>query len=708
MIKNDGEGVAVWGRFVAGMRRVGHTGGMARSVRTGLVSVAMLAYAGGASANPPARVIDKGEYTERLHGMFLAECMANWTGIKTEGRREQPPFHTDADWGTNPYPDRPWIQLGFVTDQNPWYADDDTDIEYVYLHLLTQHAPVTRLTPDQIRDGWMLHCNHDIWVSNATARRLMDLGARPPGTAFAQAMVAPFAPQCEMIDAQLTTEFFGALAPGMPGVALEIGDLPVRTTACSHAAHASQFYIVLYSLATQVDRTLPPAEQSLWLAREARKFIPDTSKAADIADFVIADYLANPDKDNWELTRDRIHDRYRANAAANGFVYRAWYESSVNFACGVMALLYGEMDLRKTVRIGTLSGWDSDNCTATLGGLLGLVLGYQGVIDAMPEWQIAAPTDRFWISRTRDNLPDYLPMDNGAEDTLGMMAARCVPIIDRVIEEAGGRVSGTEWLLAPGGAGDGLTHAAALGLSPTARETARSANIRTSAAGGSVAGGSNVPGGPPPGYGSWYVPLITTGYPYDFRGQEIAANWRDQYSTLRAVGTPAVQWLSVQYPGAVEVHTVRFVEGAHFNTPGEAYPGGWFETMAIEALVNGAWTAVSATPSAALDAGEPFQVIDFVLSQPVQATGVRVTGTAGGAPGFTFVTCGALDALSAPVEPDRPGFDVNGSGSCDAEDVYAWFASPRDLDGDGAAGAADVGSVVRAARWTEAAGVSAR
>jgi hypothetical protein len=138
----------------------------------------------------------------------------------------------------------------------------------------------------------------------------------------------------------------------MPAQALVMADLPIRTTAGSYAAHAAQFYVVMYSLATQVDPTLSLREQNIWLVEEARRYIPDTSKTADIIDFVLADYLANPDKDNWELTRDRVYDRYDDNAREYGFVFRSWTESSVNLAAGVMAFLYGEGDFRRTVQLG--------------------------------------------------------------------------------------------------------------------------------------------------------------------------------------------------------------------------------------------------------------------------------------------------------------------------------------------------------------------
>ncbi len=42
--------------------------------------------------------IGRYEYTDKLRGMWLGECLANWTGIQTEGDRVVPQFYTDDDW----------------------------------------------------------------------------------------------------------------------------------------------------------------------------------------------------------------------------------------------------------------------------------------------------------------------------------------------------------------------------------------------------------------------------------------------------------------------------------------------------------------------------------------------------------------------------------------------------------------------------------
>ena len=46
-----------------------------------------------------AYVIDRADYADRLHGFWLGQSIANWTGLSTEMVKVAPPFFTDADWG---------------------------------------------------------------------------------------------------------------------------------------------------------------------------------------------------------------------------------------------------------------------------------------------------------------------------------------------------------------------------------------------------------------------------------------------------------------------------------------------------------------------------------------------------------------------------------------------------------------------------------
>ncbi|MCS5587881.1 MAG: ADP-ribosylglycohydrolase family protein [Porticoccaceae bacterium] len=399
--------------------------------------------------------ISRHQYQDKLYGFWLGQNIGNWTGLITEmdkvGTEATLPFYTDDDWGQPdlkamwgeyvPHADR--IDFYFQRQGTPWGADDDTDIEYMYLYL--HHSLQTgKLSAEQIREGWLKHIYSEtdaplykkfanskpqienfLWESNQTARELMEQGMLPPHTSE-PANNSKYM----MIDAQLTTEIFGLLAPGRPDIALDIARLPIGTTAKYDAQWIAEFYVVMHCLTSVVDSNISLKEQTQWLADQASQRLPKGSTAAAVYRFVADHYQNNPHKNNWELTRDAIYQRYQLDAQ-DGYEYRQPFDAVINFAASLVSLFYGEGDIVRTLQIGTLAGWDSDNPTATWGGLLGFMLGKQGVEQAFGQSNLS---DTYWIHRTRRNFPDQTENQAG-ENSLTGIAKMAVEVVDTVVIE---------------------------------------------------------------------------------------------------------------------------------------------------------------------------------------------------------------------------------------------------------------------------------
>ena len=109
--------------------------------------------------------------------------------------------------------------------------------------------------------------------------------------------------------------------------------------------------------------------------------MPKGSASKAVYQFVKDHYQNNPYKTDWESTRDAVYKRYQLNTN-DGYQYNQPFDAVINFAASLVSLFYGEGDIVRTLKIGTLVGWDSDNPTATWGGLLGFMLGHQGVKNA--------------------------------------------------------------------------------------------------------------------------------------------------------------------------------------------------------------------------------------------------------------------------------------------------------------------------------------
>ncbi len=328
-------------------------------------------------------------YLDKVHGAWLAIMVANHTGLPYEGQylAEPGPAHN--------------IELALL---DQWSTDDDTAVEWVDLHILETHG----LDPTyaQIRDEWVDHLNHDIWVSTLRARELMAEGVIPPDTG--SAVLNPEG--VWSIDAQLQTELFGLIAPGLPDQATRRATYFARVTNSGLAVDVSAFYATMYALAF-FESDVPA------LIATAQTHFPADSPANQIVDNVIAWHQRYPT--DWRQTRALIKAAYDDDPM--------WWASKVNFAGTMMALLYGAGDLRQTLTIAALAGWDADNNMTTAAGLLGLIHGYQNLPDSM-----RTASDVYYNEDVTGDLPRY--------QTISEIAARTQALAEQVIEQAGGRV----------------------------------------------------------------------------------------------------------------------------------------------------------------------------------------------------------------------------------------------------------------------------
>ena len=390
--------------------------------------------------------INRLEYLNKLEGFWLGQCIANWTGLITEMDKIGIPidgkgggFYTREDWGKSDQPNL-WgsnelsntINYIYAEKDSIWGADDDTDIEYIYQELLL-NSPSLDLTGEQIRNAWINHIHLDeenfLWVSNQKAFDLMNNGVIPPETSNPD-----LNPHYEMIDAQLTTEIFGFFAPTKPEIAMVLGYLPVRTTARDNAAWISEFNIIMYSLASMKTEHKTRKEKVIWMAKQARLHLPNNSYSAKMFDFVLEQYNQNI---LWEDARNALHEKYQIRQedgyhwATTDKSCNGCFAAGINFGASIISLLYGEGDIKETIKIGALAGWDSDNPTATWGGLLGFMLG-KNEVEKIFDKELSSS---FNIHRTRKGFP------NQGIDHFENMALKGQLIVDRVVQEKmGGKI----------------------------------------------------------------------------------------------------------------------------------------------------------------------------------------------------------------------------------------------------------------------------
>jgi len=387
--------------------------------------------------------IDKEEYSNKLEGFWLGQSIANWTGLITEmdkigniGEIKTGNFYTRENWSKNDEPNiwspnNKYETIDFVlrNKNEIWGSDDDTDIEYMYQELLFQ-SNETVLSPKDIRDGWLKHMKIEeenfLWVSNQKAFDLMNQGFLPPETSNPK-----FNEHFDMIDAQLTTEIFGLLSPTNYKYALKMSNLPVRTTSRGDAALISEFYIIIHSLASTINQSNPIDKELIKISDLASDVLDKNSYSFKMYDYVKKKFESGI---KWEQTRDSIYNRYQVNQmdgydiTSRELYCNGCFASGINFASSLVSYFYGKGDFKETIKIASLSGWDSDNPASTWGGLLGFIHGKTKIENIFNK----PLSNKYNIHRTRQNF------ENNGLDNFKNMSKKGLSIIDNVVLKTGG------------------------------------------------------------------------------------------------------------------------------------------------------------------------------------------------------------------------------------------------------------------------------
>ncbi|MCK4294339.1 MAG: ADP-ribosylglycohydrolase family protein [Planctomycetes bacterium] len=357
------------------------------------------------------RTIQAEDLYDKMRGMWLGQLIGNAAGRETEGKYSSTP---------NPNNSVPWVI------KPEWDADDDTDIEYLALHILETNG--FDCNSHQIAAQWRSHITTSgIYIANRQAWYLMGDGRLPPNTGS-----QTYNQHWYSIDSQITTETLGAVSPGLAQTAIDLTAKFAHITNTGFPVHAAQFYAAMYANAFFEPNVVT-------LVTQALTAIPTTSRTHQVVTDVLNWYLedANDGIFNWRPTRYKLHDKYQGLNSYGR--YYNWIESTVNTGATVLAILYGQGDFKDTVQIGVLAGWDCDCNPATAGGLIGIIEGFGNLPSDLTDPAVCGD---LYKNLYRPYLPDpqqYLPQ----YDTITGIASRLTILAQRNILDNGGYVTGT-------------------------------------------------------------------------------------------------------------------------------------------------------------------------------------------------------------------------------------------------------------------------
>lgn len=366
--------------------------------------VALLLVSSISAQDPEFKRIAVEDYRDKVYGSWLAQCIGNIYGLPHENRYIDEPGPDEFPYGYR-------RNLDALKRTNGVFSDDDTDIEYMYLLAMEQHGPEPSLA--QLAAMWKYHVRNRVWLANRAAVAAMNHGFTPPFTGDKE-----LNPHWFQIDPQLINEIWSVTAPGMVRYAAAKSGWAALIMDDDWGIEPTVYYGAMYAAAFFE----PDAHKLIDIGVAA---LPAGSRFARTVSDMKALYQKHPE--DWKAARREMADKYYHREPRES---KTIWNANLNAAAGVLAQLYGDGDFQETLDLSCAMGFDADNQAATLAGLLGVILGRQGLpndlLFPIREFNWTKPFNDFYKNVSRYDMPDA-----GLEDMADRMAAQGEKIILR-------------------------------------------------------------------------------------------------------------------------------------------------------------------------------------------------------------------------------------------------------------------------------------
>ena len=362
----------------------------------------------GSTEDPEFKKIPVEEYHDKVYGSWLAQCIGNIYGLPHENRYIDEP-------GPETFPYGYGRNIAALKRTNGVFSDDDTDIEYMYLLAMEKHGPEPTLA--QLAAMWKYHVRNRVWLANRAAVAAINYGFTPPLSGDKE-----LNPHWFQIDPQLINEIWSVTAPGMVRYAAAKSGWAALIMDDDWGIEPTIYYGAMYSAAF--------FESDVYkLVDIGVAALPAGSRFARTVEDMKALFRKYPD--DWKAARREMAEKYYHNEPLES---KTIWNANLNAAAGVLAQLYGGGEFQKTLDLSCAMGFDADNQAATLAGLLGVILGREGLpndlLFPIPEFRWDQPFNDFYKNVTRYDMPDA-----GLKDIANRMAAQG----ERIILGNGGR-----------------------------------------------------------------------------------------------------------------------------------------------------------------------------------------------------------------------------------------------------------------------------
>jgi hypothetical protein len=258
----------------------------------------------------------------------------------------------------------PWRE-GYVKywwDKKPGLFDDIyTDLNFVAA--FEKHG--LNVSMDTIANHWARTAYHLAHANQASRYNILN-GIMPP-----QSGNWKNNPHADDLDFQIEADFIGLMTPGMVNSATEIADRVGHIMNSGDGYYGGVYVSALYSMAFVSNDATEIVEQAI-------KTIPEKTKFYDCIADVIKWHKQNPN--DWQATWFELQKKWNNDVGCPKGCFLSFnIDAKINSAYVTIGLLYGKGDFTKSIDIATRCGQDADCNPATVGGVLGVMLGYSNI-----------------------------------------------------------------------------------------------------------------------------------------------------------------------------------------------------------------------------------------------------------------------------------------------------------------------------------------
>lgn len=260
----------------------------------------------------------------------------------------------------------PWNEhyVKYWWDKKPGLFDDIyTDLNFV--KAFEKHG--LNASSDSIAHHWSNTAYHLAHANQASRYNILN-GIMPPASGFWKNN-----PHADDIDFQIEADFIGLMAPGMVNAATDIADRVGHVMNSGDGWYGGVFVSAMYSLAFVSD-------DPVYIVEQAIQTIPAGTKFHDCIADVIKWHKQYPN--DWKQTWFEVQKKWNLDVGCPKGAFLGFnIDAKINSAYVAIGMLYGNGDFTRSVDIATRCGQDADCNPATVGGVLGVMLGYDKIPD---------------------------------------------------------------------------------------------------------------------------------------------------------------------------------------------------------------------------------------------------------------------------------------------------------------------------------------